>query len=347
MAVVDPAMSDVSPGGGRRRFRRICSTALAALALAATTLVATPGATPGAVADTVTDAVNPGYRESTNSLLTRTLRAAGGGPWQPVLRLPSIAARKGQKFYLQARLATTSNVARGPMIGARIVCLATGGGGGSPYTTRNHAGRDGGIRTVSIRWIFRAPADNTYRCEVRGRADTSINPEVAALTVQSSSFLRARSVSTSSRQWAVAKDACVGQQRIPAHPQCGSVREKVTVLDRTIRPGRTFAAGADVELTREYGNYPGGTARVRTTLTVVQLRADGRQCASPRRTSTDRAIDSNLHHVKVHLTVPNVIRSGAAGCTDRFRARVHVRLLSGNPVLIHNKVYSNAFTVTT
>lgn len=283
---------------------------------------------------------------STNSLLTSTLRAANGGPWTPVLRLDPITARKGQKFYLHSRLVTTSNVRRGPMIGARIVCLATGGGGGSRYTTRNHAGQAHGTRSVIVRWVFKAPADNTYRCEVRGRADTSLNPQKAMLTLQSSSHLRARQVGGASRQWGDG-GACAGTMRIPDHPQCAKARERARVLDRRVRTGDPFTAGTDVQLSRAYGGYPGGTSKVRVTMTVVQLGSDGTGCAKPRRSRTETAIDSNLHHLKVHLAIADVQRSSAAGCTNTFRIRTYVRWLAGNPVIVHDRVYSNSFTLVT
>lgn len=350
---VDPSVTVRTRRVDRARgVRRAYVAAVSVLAAAA--LVLAPAAGDGvARADGGVDAEKPGaagaagYSNSTNSLLTPTLRAAGGGPWTPVLRLAPITARKGQKFYLQTQLATTSNVTRGPMIGARIVCLATGGGGGSPYTTRNHTGKAAGVRSVVIRWVFKAPADNTYRCEVRGRADTSLNPARATLTLQSASYLRVRRVSGATRQWGDSGSSCAGKRRIPGHRQCATAREVAKVLDRRIRVGRQFTAGVDVQLTREYGMYPGGTARVRTTQTIVQLRSDGKACAAPRRSRTETAIDSNLHHLKLHLTIANVKVSSAAGCTKRFRVRTYVRSLAGNPVLIHNRVYSNAFAIVT
>lgn len=342
--MVDAVKSSVIARTRRaRRARRACVAAVSVLAAAALSLA--PGAHRGvAQADEGADAA---LADSTNSLLTPTLRAANGGPWTSVMRLSPITARKGQKFYLQTQLATTSNVSRGPMIGARIVCLATGGGGGSPYTTRNHTGQAHGIRSVVVRWVFKAPADNTYRCEVRGRADTSLNPDRATLTLQSSSYLRVRRVSGATRQWGDAGSSCTGKLRIPGHKQCGTARQVARVLDRRIRAGRQFTIGSDVQLTREYGMYPGGTSKVRTTQTVVQLRPDGTACAAARRSNTESAIDSNLHHLKVHLTIANVDVSSARGCTNTFRVRTYVRSLAGNPVLIHNRVYSNAFAIVT
>lgn len=336
-------MADPVNSSDTARARRACVAAVSVLAAAALSFVPVADRRV-ALAD---DGADASLSDSTSSLLTPVLRAAGGGPWTPVMRLSPITARKGQRFYFHTRLTTTSNVSRGPMIGARIVCLATGGGGGSPYTTRNHTGKASGIRSVVVRWVFRAPADNTYRCEVRGRADTSLNPNRATLTLQSSSFLRVRRVGGGSRPWGDAADQCAGKRRIPGHRQCATARETVHVLDRRFRMGRQFNLGSDVQLTREYGMYPGGTSKVRTTFTVVQLRSNGKACASPRRNRTETAIDSNLHHLKLHLTIANVKVSSAAGCTKTFRIRTHVRSLAGNPVLVHNRVYSHSFRIVT
>lgn len=279
---------------------------------------------------------------SSTALLTTTLRASDGA-YRNVLRLPAMTLRAGQARFLDGRIAATSNVTRGPMIGARIICL--GGGGGSTYTTTNHAGKAAGVRTVVVRWLFVASKDGTFTCELRGLAHDMLDPAHATLTlVRNSTTLSVRPVSHAASQWGDDADRCIGSKPIASIKQCSVARTSTTTLRRTVSAGSVATATvlADVELSREYGAYPGGDSTVQLTLRATPLDTAGRACAATRQLSTTPTISGTLHHYKPRLTISNVPVNHSATCGGRLTVDVYAKWIKGNPVTLHNRTYSMA-----
>lgn len=281
----------------------------------------------------------------TTDLVTPTLSAAAGGPWVTVLRLPPLTLAANQSVYLYGQIAARSNAPRGPMIGGRIVCLAAGGGGGSTYSTRNHDGKSYGVQSVVNRWLFTSTRDATYNCELRGRAATYLSPEQVSLLLEPDrTLLRARIARPGAVEWRPAADSCVGRLAILEILHCTEPRQRTTVLKRDIvMTGAKYAnVVADLELTREYGLFPGGDSVVRTTLAARPVKP----CGVPARKAVQtKRISSGLHHLKVHHTIGKVAVNYAPTCGKKLRVLVKVELLSGNPVTIHNQIYSNAIVL--
>lgn len=282
---------------------------------------------------------------SAASLVTSELRASNPR-YTTVMRMPEMPLRAGQAKLIVGQIAATSNVSRGPMLGARIICL--GGGGGSTYTTTNHLGKASGVQTATIRWLFIAPKDSTYTCELRGVASTTLDPDKAALKlVPDRMRLDARSVNPRSRQHGAAGDTCVGSRPIPDIRQCSVARRTATFMGKTVAVAgaSTVSVLADVELSREYGPYPGGNSKVRLTLRSTPVDRDGRRCGATTHGSRTQAISGNLHHVKPRLTLHSVPAYRSSSCGNHIRVDVVATWLGGNPVTIHNRVYSNAIVL--
>ncbi|GAB3413670.1 hypothetical protein [Flindersiella endophytica] len=282
---------------------------------------------------------------TTTALLTTTLRASNPS-YSNVLRLPAMTLRAGQARFIDGRIAATSNVTRGPMIGARIICL--GGGGGSTYSTTNHGGKAAGTGLVVVRWLFVAPQDSTYTCELRGIAHDQLDPDHAALTlVRSSTVMTSRPTNPASAQWGDEANSCVGIKAIQNILQCSTARSTQAVLRRTISTStaKTATVLADVELSREYGAYPGGDSAVQLTLRATPVDTSGRACASTKQLSTTPTISGNLHHYKPRLTLSNLPVNQSATCGKRLTVDVYVKWVKGNPVTMHNRVYSNAIVL--
>lgn len=282
---------------------------------------------------------------SAASLVTSELRASNPR-YTTVMRMPDMSLRAGQAKLIVGQIAATSNVSRGPMIGARIICL--GGGGGSTYTTTNHLGKAYGVRTATIRWLFVAPKDSTYTCELRGVASTTIDPDKAVLKlVPDQMRLDAKTANPRSREHGDASDTCVGSKRIPDIEQCSVARRTATFLGETVSVGtaKTVSVLADVELSREYGPYPGGESKVRLTLRSAPLDRNGNRCGSITQGSRTQSISQNLHHVKPRLTLLGVPAYRSSACGGRIRVDVVAEWLGGNPVTIHNKTYSNGIVL--
>ncbi|WP_460518938.1 hypothetical protein [Flindersiella endophytica] len=262
------------------------------------------------------------------------------------MRMPDMSLRAGQAKLIVGQLAATSNVSRGPMMGARIICL--GGGGGSTYTTTNHLGKSSGVKTATIRWLFIAPKDSAYTCELRGVASTSIDPDKAVLKlVPKQMRLDAASASSRSREYGDGSDTCVGSKAIPDIKRCSVVRRTATFLGKTVSVGKasTVNVMADVELSREYGPYPGGESKVRLTLRSTPLDRNGRRCGTTTQGSRTQSISQNLHHVKPRLTLNGVPAYRSSSCGGQIRVDVQAKWLAGNPVTVHNRTYSNGIVL--
>jgi hypothetical protein len=282
---------------------------------------------------------------SAASLVASELRASNPR-YTTVMRMPDMSLRAGQAKLIVGQLAATSNVSRGPMMGARIICL--GGGGGSTYTTTNHLGKSTGVQTATIRWLFIAPKDSTYTCELRGVASTSVDPDKAVLKlVPKQMRLDAATVNSRSREHGDGSDTCVGSKAIPDIKQCSVARRTATFLGKTVSVGTASTVNvlADVELSREYGPYPGGESKVRLTLRSTPLDRNGHRCGATTQGSRTQSISQNLHHVKPRLSLNGVPAYQSSSCGGRIRVDVQAKWLGGNPVTVHNKTYSNGIVL--
>ncbi|WP_020576599.1 hypothetical protein [Actinopolymorpha alba] len=281
---------------------------------------------------------------STNTLLVSELPAANGGQFFTVLRLPPVRVAAGQPMYLQARLAARSNVPRGPLMEMRTICP---GAGGSPTTDRNHDGQAYGVESETGRWLMVPPATGTFTCELRGRAATSLDPAVAKLILDPRlTVLSMVAANPGATQWTDPVNRCVGTVPDPTVPQCVVARPIANVLQKTVPlpSSATYAnVGADVQLSREYGAFPGGNAMVRLSLRATPVDVNEVACAPRRETMATQTITSNLHHVKVNLTLTKVGVNQSGTCGRSLKVGVVVASLVGNPVTIHNSAYSNAF----
>ncbi|GAA2757933.1 hypothetical protein [Actinopolymorpha rutila] len=266
----------------------------------------------------------------------------------PVLRLPPLAMLAGDAQYLVAQLGGRSNIVRTPMMGTRIICLGKGGGGGSVWTVQNHLGQAYGVNIERLRWLWRAPNSTSYTCTMYGVATTVVQPDVARLDIdQRTTILTATPVARSSAQWFMSSDSCVGAVPDPGVPECAVARHSSTVLQHTVDTGGATSASVltDVQLSREYGSYPGGTSTVDVTAQATVLGTDGQPCAPTRSTTARLVITNDLHHLKANVTVTGVPVNQTASCGRSLSVSAVVNHVSGNPVTIEGPSYSNAMVM--
>ncbi len=293
----------------------------------------------------------PGEPTASGSVSTQDLLATSlpnSTATTAVLRLPPLAMKAGDAQYLVAQLGTRSNIARTPMMGIRIICLGTGGGGGSVWTVQNHLGQAFGVNTERLRWLWKAPNSTSYSCTMYGVATTVVQPSVAKLDIdQRSTILTATPVGRGSSQWFMDTDSCVGSVPDPEVPQCAVARKSSTVLQRTVDTGSATSASVltDVQLSREYGYYPGGSSTVDVTAQATALDTSGQPCAATKTTTARQVITNDLHHLKANVTIAGVPVNQSAGCGGKLAVSAVVNHVSGNPVTIEGPKYSNAMVL--
>lgn len=239
-----------------------------------------------------------------------------------VLRLPPLAMQAGDAQYLVAQMGGRSNIVRTPMMGTRMICLGKGGGGGSVWTVQNHLGQAYGVNTERLRWLWKAPNSTSYTCTMYGVATTIVQPDIARLDIdQRTTILSATPVGRTSTQWFMDSDSCVGAVPDPEVPQCAVARNSVTVLQREVDTDRATSASVltDVQLSREYGAYPGGPSTVDVTAQATALDSSGQPCAATRSTTDRKVITNDLHHLKANVTVTGVPVNQTASCGGSLR----------------------------
>ncbi|GAA5020402.1 hypothetical protein [Actinopolymorpha pittospori] len=282
-----------------------------------------------------------GETVSTQDLITEVL--PNTSTTSPVLRLPPLPMQQGQVMYLRAQMSGRSNIVRTPMFGIRVICLGPGGGAGSIWTVQNHLGQTFGVNTERLRWLFRAPNTTSYTCTMHGVSTTVVDPTVAEFTIDArTTILSATPVTPISTQWFEDIDTCVGAVPIPQIPRCSVARPSVTVLEQTVptRGARFANLLGDVQLTREYGAFPGGVSTVEVAVRATPVDSGGQGCA-PTRTITGRqAITNDLHHIKVTLNLLDVPLNQSPSCGRSLRVDATVTHLAGNPVTIDGPRYS-------
>lgn len=278
--------------------------------------------------------------------LTAKLMATRTGGLTPILALPARHYDAGERVLVTARLAGTTNAVRMPRMALRAD--ATGAATVRSTTVAiNHPGRASGTQYVSLRWLFVAPVAGTYTLTARAEATSYVEPVSSTyLSVVAGSYLKTSTVDQRSTTWGPGIEECVGS-RSHANPDvaaCGTRDSSATVARKYVRiPSGVSRATftADLELSREYGSYPGGDGKVRVKLYVTPQTKAGSTCRSTATASRDLSISSTRHHWHETKTVAGV---NVSGCYRAY-VRTVVTHLGGNPVGIHDRAQSNGIAL--
>lgn len=281
----------------------------------------------------------------TDNLLVSSLPSTEDGGLTALLQLPPRTMRAGERILLTSRLAGQSHAVRMPRMALRVDAVGAGQVLRSPVKAINHDGKAYGTQYVSVRWLFIAPVAGTYTITMRAEATTYLGPTTLTV-VPGLTYLKVSRVGQTSVQWGDDQRGCVGAvaHPDPDNPACRTARSWADTLTQTVHKGSATRATliGDVELSREYGSYPGGNSRVSVTLAATPTAANGTPCA-PRVTVTDPdvTITSNKHHWHQTMTLPDVNVS----CGPLLWVKVTVDHLSGNPVGIENSTQSNGIAL--
>lgn len=323
-------------------MRKLYSALTAALLLYAVMLAA-----PAALADT-----DPDY---STDLLTTSLTAYETGGLQDLLALPPKEMVAGEKLLLTARLAGTSDALRMPRMAIRVDAFEGENRYRSTVASINHDGEAYGTQYVTTRWVFTAPTSGTYTIKALAEATSLLEqpdgsrPHISP--VQDLTYLQADPVHPDSAEWRDATSYCVNEMAhtAPKIPACGTLTPTVTVLDRTfdVPAGATKATAlAELELSREYGSFPGGNGNIATSLRVQPLTATGAACGTMTTAPQNIGITSNKHHYRLNAKVVGASLMAPSNLIGRAKGRgvdvdepcAKVRVytilthISGNPV---------------
>ncbi|MGH3489472.1 MAG: hypothetical protein ACRDP8_16405 [Actinopolymorphaceae bacterium] len=277
---------------------------------------------------------------------TATLTATTAGGLTPVLKLPARSMAAGDKLLVTARLAGKTNAVRMPRMAIRVD--ATGAATlRSPVGAINHLGKASGTQYVTVRWLLVAPVDGTYVITARAEATTYVAPIATTrlAVVRDSTYLKVSPAPAGSVQWGEAAKDCVGRKAITAIPQCKVARTLTTAVPKVVNVARSTKTTvlADLELSREYGNYPRGISMVDITLGATPASTSGKACAATVKKTVRRSIISTRHHWRENLTLTDLKTT----CGTHLRVSATVKHVSGNPVTIENQTQTNAIALVT
>jgi hypothetical protein len=242
----------------------------------------------------------------------------------------------GEAAHIQARLEATDADAR-MLVEQRVVCSDNG-----VWSTQNTSSTRASA-VVHTRRTYIGPG--TCDVVVRSLIPGSAQPHNA--TFEATSTV----TSTPAPLWT--HDWTMGDSKV-INP-----RGQADVLQTTYTADEDqFTVTADVQLTncydllRECDTNPANrrSSTVGSRLQVMQIAAGGGYCRVTQWPATgfDKiTVTWDQHHNKNYHRVPVVV-SEAAGCTERFRIKVFVRHLSGNPMMVEGSYgtagpYSNGY----
>ena len=281
---------------------------------------------------------------STTDLIATSLQATETGGLAPIMKLPATHYEAGERVLVTSRLAGRSSVDKYPRMALRVD--ATGAATvRSPVISRNHSGSSAGTQYLTVRWLFIAPTAGTYTITARAEATSYYKTTTARLLVVSGTYLKLSTVNQKSTTWGPASDACVSGKAHPSpdYTACRTVQKSKDVLVYNVRTRGydTITAGSDLELSCEYGSYPGGTSKVSVTIYAKGINAAGKVCTPTKSVTKTISITSLTHHWHDNSTLAGMDVS----CAATVALRTRVTYLSGNPVAIHDKAQSNGFAL--
>jgi hypothetical protein len=256
----------------------------------------------------------------------------------------SVTAVQGDKYYINARMQNEDATAR-MLAELRLRCTSSSV---DLYTTENmSSGQD--LLVLRGRYIFRAPANDTYACrlQVRSQIPGGHNDPNAKFLVRGSGTFIAVSV----RQPPWVKHRYQDTAKLIRTNRAKDVAAMSFAAPSDITD---FSATADVEMTNCYNDgrlcdtspRNSKSAVVGSRLMVMQRAVGGGFCRTTRWPSSglDRTtITRDEHHEKNYHRVSGVRVSSDPSCTRDFRIKVYTKVLSGNDVMIEAKPYSNVF----
>lgn len=269
----------------------------------------------------------------TAALLTTRLTACPASCQVPLLKLPARTFTAGQRVLYTARFAATNDYVR---IARQALRLDATGAAVVRSTTAsiNHDGKSYGTQYVSVRWLFVAPVTGSYTITARAEATSNLSqPGGIHLTpVRSLTYLSASTVHAKSLTWTGGTATCVNRQAVPKAaadiPACAVKRDRVSVTRTVARAAGTKAQYlAGLELSREYGSYPGGNGVLTVTMTAQPLTATGAKCGKAGVATWRPSITSNKHHYRL-----NGSATAATGSCPRLALTLVLDHYAGNPV---------------
>jgi hypothetical protein len=269
------------------------------------------------------------------------------GAFHPLASV-TIQANEGDKFYVAARLQTKS--ARQNPTHRMLVALLLGCAD-EVVELRSTQNIDYGKNVLAHqgRYIFKAPHDGEFECKLQSRGlihGEQSNPP-ARFTVDGDRTY----ISVSGKQPTWVRHKYQDNQRL-IRP--GTAKDLVP-MSFTAPAGVTrFSATADIEMTDCYNagylcdTIPSNrnSSVAATRLLVMQRSRNGGYCrvnAWPASGLKRTTVTWAQHHKKSYHRMTDIPVSTAANCTRDFRIKVYASVLSGNPLMIEKKPYTNAF----
>jgi hypothetical protein len=276
----------------------------------------------------------------TTDLVTTSLQATERGGLEPIMRLAARHYDVGERVLVTSRLGGKSTVDKYPRMALRVDATGAATVRG-PVVSQNHYGKDAGVEYLTVRWLFVAPVAGTYTITARAEATSYYKTAETQLLIDpATTYLKTSATSTRSVGMGPANDSCVGHTNHPS-PDYAPCADPRTSKDVNVKTVKTYgldkmSVTSDLELSREYGSYPGGSGKVKVTLYVRGVNSSGKTCVGTVTSSKTLSISSLRHHYHDARTV-----SLDTSCAVKVLMRTRVTHISGNSVAIHDDVQSN------
>jgi hypothetical protein len=295
----------------------------------------------------------------TDDLLSTSFQCPDTASAIPLLRLTPEVRNEGDKILFTARLAGQVDADEITRMAIRVDAVKLNPDGPATvvrgcWATVNHDGSSYGTQYIAVRSMIEFPETGEWTVTLRyegtsqkRKADGSLitlTPQPTLTYLKASSLLH-----TESERWTNPDAACVGWPANPVTdpdcPQCTAPLLGVRVLERDFDIPANLTQDkatvvAEIELSREYGSYPGGDSVLDVILNVLPYDQAtdtyGNQVIVTPASST--TITSSKHHLRLNL-VANLVDLEEF---PRVKVWVDVNWVSGNPVAIDDYLHTDA-----
>lgn len=258
------------------------------------------------------------------------------GYFKPVALLPELKLSAGRTVFLEGQFA--AKAAAPALQEAQIRCTGgdVPGGTESPTSGRNTSNEPKVVTTIRVRWLFRAPATDTYQCALWARADRVDRPEGFRLYVQrhDTKLQIADRRLRGGIQGGIAHDLDINYEGAYVRPFRRGFE--------AVSGAQTMDVYTGLHVTNNYeGRASDYDSTVRLAVLVNQLDDAGEACGNSWSQTSTHLITREVHHDRVEAMLAGIPVRTERECTRQFAVMSTVRLESGSPVTVHDARYSN------
>lgn len=247
--------------------------------------------------------------------------------FRPVTTLEPMTLKSGEVRFLVGTLAATSSHPALQQVQIRCVDAADEEVVKSTVSGRNTPNNRRLVTTVTVRWLFKAPADGTWYCALYGMGHKEGQSPGELKVVRGTSLQVGGKGVRNGVQWTVDYDKEVNSGAT------AELANRPYELDAGTQFVDVFAS---MHVTNNYSSRETQfDSLVETTATLTQLDAYNKPCGQSWVARSTQRVTPETHHDDVAVFQSGIPIRSDRTCTMQVRLRITVKVVSGSPITVH------------